>query len=71
MSFLRVTLPMSMPGVVAACLLIFIPIFGDYVTPGLVGGASGQMIANLVQAMFGPANNWPLGAAIAIISMVV
>jgi len=69
-SFLRVTLPLSMPGVIAAALLIFIPIVGDYVTPALVGGSSGQLIANLVQAMFGKANNWPLGAAVSIVSMV-
>ena len=70
-SFLRVTLPLSMPGVIAAALLIFIPIAGDYVTPALVGGSSGQLIANLVQAMFGKANNWPLGAAVSILSMAV
>ncbi len=64
--FLRVTLPLSMSGVIAAFVLIFIPATGDYVTPSLVGGANGLMIANLIQAQFGRADNWPLGAALAI-----
>ena len=69
--FRRVILPLSMPGVVAASLLIFIPTVGDYVTPQLVGGTSGLMIGNLVQSMFGRANNWPLGAAISVVAMIV
>ena len=64
--FLRVTLPLSMSGVIAAFVLIFIPATGDYVTPSLVGGANGLMIANLIQVQFGRADNWPLGAALAI-----
>ena len=68
--FLRITLPLSMPGVIAATLLVFIPTVGDYVTPKLVGGPTGIMIGNIIQAMFGPANNWPSGSAMAVISMV-
>lgn len=68
--FLRVTLPLSMPGVIAASLLEFIPTVGDYVTPSLVGGTTGIMIGNIIQSMFGKANNWPMGAAIAIITMI-
>jgi len=67
--FLRITLPLSLPGVVAAALIVFIPTVGDYVTPRLVGGKDGLMIANMVQ--FGKANNWPLGAALAVSTMVV
>ena len=67
--FLRITLPLSMPGVIAASLLVFIPTVGDYVTPKLVGGPTGIMIGNIIQAMFGAANNWPSGSAIAVISM--
>jgi spermidine/putrescine transport system permease protein len=69
MRFLRVTLPLSMPGVIAASLLVFVPTVGDYVTPKLVGGTTGIMIGNIVQSMFGKANNWPMGAAISVISM--
>ncbi len=69
MSFLRVTLPLSLPGVIAASLLVFIPTVGDYVTPKLVGGTDGILIGNLMQTMFGRGNNWPMGAAIAVVSM--
>ena len=68
--FFRVTLPLSMPGVIAAALLVFIPTVGDYVTPRLVGGTQGLMIGNIIQVMFGPANNWPSGAAMAVSSMI-
>ncbi|MDH3688099.1 MAG: ABC transporter permease [Gammaproteobacteria bacterium] len=71
MTFVRVTLPLSMPGVIAASLLVFIPTVGDYVTPTLVGGPTGIMIGNIIQSMFGKAQNWPLGAALAVISMLV
>jgi spermidine/putrescine transport system permease protein len=69
--FFRITLPLSMPGVIAATILIFIPTVGDYVTPALVGGPDGLMLANLIQAHFGIINNWPGGAALAIFAMVV
>jgi spermidine/putrescine transport system permease protein len=67
--FLRVTLPLSLPGLIAASLLVFIPTVGDFVTPNLVGGTSGIMIGNVIQSLFGRANNWPFGAALSIISM--
>ena len=69
-TFVRVTLPLSLPGVIAASLLVFIPTVGDYVTPALVGGTRGIMIGNIIQSMFGKALNWPLGAALSIISML-
>ena len=68
-TFLRVTLPLSMPGVVTAFLLVFIPTVGDYVTPKLVGGPNGLMIGSLIQLAFGHLDNWPLGAAISIITI--
>ena len=64
--FLRVTLPLSIGGVTAAFILVFIPATGDYVTPSLVGGPNGLMVANLIQAQFGQADNWPFGAALAV-----
>ena len=70
MSFLRVTLPLSMPGVIVSSLLVFIPTTGDYVTPNLVGGPTGIMIGNIVVSLFGNANNWPLGATTAVMSML-
>lgn len=71
MRFFRVTLPLSIPGVIAASVLIFIPTVGDYVTPSLVGGTDGYMIANAIQFQFARGNNWPLGAALALSSMVI
>lgn len=69
--FLRITLPLSAPGTVAAALLVFIPTVGDYVTPTLVGGPGGTMIGNLVQELFLRQNNAPLGAAVAITMMLI
>jgi len=70
MRFLRITLPLSLPGVISASLLIFIPTTGDYITPALLGGPDGSMIGNLIQKQFGAVNNWPMGAALAIILML-
>ncbi len=67
--FWRVTLPLSLPGAIAAAVLVFIPTTGDYVTPALVGGSDGVMIGNMIQVQFGRVNNWPLGAALAVASM--
>ena len=69
-TFLRVTLPLSMRGVVAAVLIVFIPTIGDYVTPRLVGGPDGLMIANMIQTQFLRLNNAPLGSALAVLSML-
>ncbi len=69
--FLRITLPLSMPGVIGAAILIFVPTTGDYVTPSLVGGPAGAMIANVIAVQFTQAGNWPLGAALALVSMAM
>ena len=69
--FMRVTLPLAMPGVLASTLLVFIPTVGDFVTPRLVGGKDGVMIANLIQVYFGKANNAPLATALAVSSMLI
>ncbi|MGE3229853.1 MAG: ABC transporter permease [Hyphomicrobium sp.] len=69
--FRRVILPMSMPGVMAAALVVFVPTVGDYVTPALVGGPDSTMIGSMIQAQFGKANDWPFGAALSVIVMLV
>lgn len=69
--FLRITLPLSMPGVIGAAILIFVPTTGDFVTPELVGGPAGAMIANIIEVQFNQVGNWPLGAALALTSMVM
>jgi spermidine/putrescine transport system permease protein len=70
-SFLRVTLPLSMPGIMAGFTFTFCLSFGDFVAPFLVGGPDGFMIANIVQSQFGTALNWPLGAAISIAILTI
>jgi len=67
--FVRITLPLSMPGVIGASILIFVPTTGDFVTPELVGGPAGAMIANIIETQFTQVGNWPLGAALALVSM--
>jgi len=69
--FLRITLPLSMPGVIGAAILVCVPTTGDYVTPTLVGGPQGAMIANVIAVQFEKIGNWPLGAALAIASMAM
>ena len=69
--FRRVTLPLSLPGVAAGSLLVFIPALGSFLTPDLLGGAKTMMLGNLVQNQFGPARNWPFGAAISFALMGV
>ncbi|MEM8697601.1 MAG: ABC transporter permease, partial [Pseudomonadota bacterium] len=68
--FMRVTLPLSLPGVISATFLIFIPTTGDFITAALLGGPDGAMIGNLIQLQFGAVNNWPMGAALSIILMI-
>jgi len=69
MTFFRVTLPQAMPGVAAALVIVSIPTVGDYVTPELMGGAGGKLIANMIQTQFLQLNNAPLGAALALVAM--
>ena len=71
MTFWRVTLPLAMPGVVAAALIVFIPTIGDYVTPALIGGGKIPMIANLIQAQMLDLDNRPLGSALAVTAMLI
>jgi len=71
MTFWRVTLPLAMPGVVAAALIVFIPTIGDYVTPALIGGGKIPMIANMIQAQMLDLDNRPLGSALAVTAMLV
>jgi spermidine/putrescine transport system permease protein len=67
--FLRITLPLSLPGVMAAFFMVFIPTVGEYVTPLLVGGSSGLLYGNIIQDFFTKAANWPLGSALSMIML--
>lgn len=69
--FVRVILPLSMPGVVAGSLLVFIPALGSFLQSDLLGGAKQMMVGNLVQNQFTGARNWPFGSAISFILMTM
>ena len=71
MTFWRVTLPLSMPGVIAAVLIVFIPTIGDYVTPDLIGGGKIPMIANMIEGKMLKQNDKAVGAAIAVTAMLI
>lgn len=70
-AFWRVVLPQTMPGVIAGCILVFIPSIGAFVTPDILGGAKTVMIGNLVQQQFLTSRDWPFGSAISFILMVI
>ena len=67
--FARVALPLSLPGVLAAFFMVFIPTVGEYVTPLLLGGSSGSMYGNIIQDFFTKAANWPLGSALSMVML--
>lgn len=70
-TFLNVTLPLSMPGVIAGATFTFCLTFGDFIAPFLVGGPNGMMVANVITSQFGASMNWPLGAALSVIMLFV
>jgi spermidine/putrescine transport system permease protein len=70
-TFRQVTLPLASPGIVAGLLLVFIPLTGDYITAAVLGGAKGNMAGALVASQFTTAQNWALGAAQAVILIVM
>lgn len=70
-TFLRVTLPLSLPGVVAGFTMTFCLSFGDFIAALLVGGPDGQMVGNVLASQFGASLNWPLGSALALVMLVI
>jgi spermidine/putrescine transport system permease protein len=69
--FVRVLLPLAAPGIVAGSVLVFIPSFGAYLTPDLLGGGKTIMVGNLVQNQFTTARDWPFGAAVSLVLISV
>ncbi|OCW57662.1 ABC transporter permease [Hoeflea olei] len=67
----RVILPLAFPGIVAGCVLVFVPALGAYITPELLGGGKTLMIGNLIGFQFGGARNWPFGAALGLFLLVL
>jgi spermidine/putrescine transport system permease protein len=70
-AFLRVMLPMTLPGVVAAIVLTFVPVVGAFITPDIMGGGKVEMIGTLINRQFGVARNWPFGSAISLVLMAL
>ncbi len=70
-AFLRVTLPLSLPGITAGTILVFIPAMGMFVIPDLMGGAKTILIGNVIRNQFLTARDWPFGAAASMILMVL
>jgi spermidine/putrescine transport system permease protein len=70
-AFIHVTLPLSMPGVIAAAILTFIPAIGDFVTPDLLGGAQQTTIAKIIQERFLDGRDWPFGSALGFILIAI
>jgi putrescine transport system permease protein len=65
-AFLKVTLPLSLPGIVAGCMLVFIPVVGEFVIPDLLGGPSSLMVGKMLWTEFFGNKDWPLASALAI-----
>lgn len=69
--FTRVIVPLTKPGIVGGCILVFIPSIGAFITPDLLGGAKSMMIGNLIQHEFLVVRDWPLGSAVSFVLMAV
>lgn len=70
-TLIQVTLPLAAPGIASGCLLIFVPLMGDYITASVLGGAQGTMVGTLVASQFNDAANWALGSAMAVVLMLM
>jgi putrescine transport system permease protein len=69
-AFFRVTLPLSMPGVVAGLLLVFIPALGEFIIPELLGGPDTLMVGRVLWTEFFSNHDWPFAAALAVVMLV-
>lgn len=67
----KVILPVTKPGIVAGSILVLIPSLGAYVTPRVLGGGKRMMLGNLIELQFGQGRNWPLGAALSILLLII
>ena len=70
-AFRRVILPLSMPGVIGGAILVFVPGLGAFISPELLGGAKSLMIGSLIQQQFGQGRNWPFGAALSFVLLLL
>ena len=70
-TFMKILLPLSMPGVVAGSILVFVPSLGAYVTPDILGGGKNVLLGSYIVTQFGTARNFPFGASLSVVLMVV
>lgn len=70
-TFVRITVPLARPGIIAGVLLCYIPLMGDYITATVLGGAKGNMVGQLVASQFQTAQNWALGSAMAVLLIII
>ncbi|MFE6997557.1 ABC transporter permease [Microbacterium sp. NPDC057659] len=70
-TFLRITVPLAQPGIIAGVLLVYIPLMGDYITATVLGGAKGNMVGQIVASQFQTAQNWALGSAMAVLLILI
>ena len=70
-AFLKVMLPLTLPGVIAALVLVFVPVVGAFITPDIMGGGKIEMIGTLINRQFGVSRNWPFGASMSLMLMLL
>lgn len=66
-TFVRVTLPLTLPGIAAGCIFVFVPSLGNFIVPDLLGGGLSIMVGNLIQGQFLKARDWPFGAVLSLV----
>ena len=67
----KVIMPIVKPGIIAGSILVFVPSLGAYVTPRLLGGGKNMMIGNFIELQFGQGRNWPLGASLSVMLLII
>lgn len=70
-TFFSIMVPLTMPAIIAGCIITFIPAFGALVTPALMGGSQAMMIGNAIESQIKSANNWPLGSALSLLLVYI
>ena len=70
-TFLKVILPLTASGIISGCIMVFIPCLGYFFVSNILGGGNSDVIGNLIERQFKSGNNWPLGAALSIILIVI
>ncbi len=66
-TFVRITLPLTLPGIVAGCMLVFLPALGMFFIPDILGGAKNMLLGNLIRDQFLSARDWPFGSAVSVV----